>query len=127
MSKKTDDYIHKSKSRKNNPDVGLSVYDKEITKKSSYDYDPHLDPQLVWTCKSEKSAFEVPIVSLLTQEKINSKKIINNFLKDTSYQATLDHFFKKMPLNKSIMLLSLINSTSFLCLPLIFPSSIFLF
>ena len=102
MSKRTDDYVHISKTRKNNPDVGLSVYDKEIPKKSRYDYDPHLDPQLVWTSKSEKSSFEVPIVSLLTQEKINSKKIINNFLKDTSYQATLDHFFKKMPLNKSI-------------------------
>ncbi len=102
MSKKTDDYVHKSKSRKNNPDVGLSVYDKEIPRKSRYDYDPHLDPQLIWTSKSEKSSFEVPIVSLLTQEKIHSIKIINKFLKDTSYQATLEHFFKKMPLNKSI-------------------------
>ena len=96
MSKKTESYVHKDKTRKNNPDVGLSVYDKELPRKSKYDYDPHLDPQLIWTNKSEKTSFEVPIVSLLTQEKINPKQIINKYLKETKYQSTLDHFFDKL-------------------------------
>ncbi len=103
MSKKTESYVHKEKKRKNNPEVGLSVYDKELPRKSKYDYDPHLDPQLIWTNKSEKTSFEVPIVSLLTQEKINPKQIINKYLKETKYQSTLDHFFdKKIPLDKKI-------------------------
>lgn len=103
MSKKTESYVHKEKKRKNNPEVGLSVYDKELLRKSKYDYDPHLDPQLIWTNKSEKTSFEVPIVSLLTQEKINPKQIINKYLKETKYQSTLDHFFdKKIPLDKKI-------------------------
>lgn len=103
MSKKTESYIHKEKKRKNNPEVGLSVYDKALPRKSKYDYDPHLDPQLIWTNKSEKTSFEVPIVSLLTQEKINPKQIINKYLKETKYQSTLDHFFdKKIPLDKKI-------------------------
>lgn len=103
MSKKTESYVHKEKKRKNNPEVGLSVYDKVLPRKSKYDYDPHLDPQLIWTNKSEKTSFEVPIVSLLTQEKINPKQIINKYLKETKYQSTLDHFFdKKIPLDKKI-------------------------
>ncbi len=103
MSKKTESYVHKDKKRKNNPDVGLSVYDKELPRKAKYDYDPHLDPQLIWTNKSEKTSFEVPIVSLLTQEKINPKQIINKYLKETKYQSTLNHFFdKKIPLEKKI-------------------------
>lgn len=103
MSKKTESYVHKEKKRKNNPEVGLSGYDKELPRKAKYDYDPHLDPQLIWTNKSEKTSFEVPIVSLLTQEKINPKQIINKYLKEIKYQSTLDHFFdKKIPLDKKI-------------------------
>lgn len=37
MSKKTESYVHKEKKRKNNPEVGLSVYDKEFPRKSKYD------------------------------------------------------------------------------------------
>ena len=29
MSKKTESYIHRNLTRKNNPEVGLSVYDKD--------------------------------------------------------------------------------------------------
>jgi hypothetical protein len=40
------------------------------------DYDPHLDPQLVWAGKKEHSAFEVPTVSLHVYERIDSHTII---------------------------------------------------
>ena len=47
--KPIEQYDHKGKQRVNNPPVGLVTpeTDKETGKKK-YQYDPHLDPQLVW-------------------------------------------------------------------------------
>ena len=76
-----DRYEHKDKKRVNNPQVGLvtpetdpvtpthKVYDyvtpvPSVKPKQELDYDPHLDPQLVWAGKKEHSSFEVPTVSL---------------------------------------------------------------
>ena len=102
MSQPPEDYTHANQTRKNNPEVGLSVYDKERPEKQQYDYDPYLDPQLVWTDKTERISFEIPTVSLLTQEKVVPKTIIKKYLKDPKYQSTLDNFFKKLPLERSI-------------------------
>ncbi len=44
--------------------VGLASYDTLTSKSKKYEYDPHLDPQLVWTGKAENTSFEVPTVSL---------------------------------------------------------------
>ncbi|MGH9510640.1 MAG: site-specific DNA-methyltransferase [Terriglobales bacterium] len=41
------------------------------------DYDPHLDPQLVWAGKKEHTSFEVPTVSLHVHERIDSRTIID--------------------------------------------------
>lgn len=75
--KPIEQYEHKSKKRLNNPPVGLvtSETDKEEPKKA-YSYDPHLDPQLVWTGKSERTSFEVPSVSLHVHERIDPRSII---------------------------------------------------
>ena len=35
------------------------------------DYDPHLDPQLVWAGKKEHGSFEVPTVSWHVHERID--------------------------------------------------------
>src|SRR6266576_1244185 len=40
------------------------------------DYDPHLDPQLVWAGKKEHTSFEVPTVSLHVHETIDPRTII---------------------------------------------------
>jgi hypothetical protein len=63
--KPIEQYDHKGKKRVNNPPVGLVTpqTDKESGKKT-YAYDPHLDPQLVWAGKAERTSFEVPTVSL---------------------------------------------------------------
>ena len=53
--------IESAETRKNAVPVGLASYDTSKPKK--YDYDPHLDPQLVWTEKAEHTSFEVPTVS----------------------------------------------------------------
>ncbi len=70
-------YNHKGKERINNPPVGLvsPETDKDLPNKK-YQYDPHLDPQLVWAGKAEHTAFEVPTVSLHVHERIDPRTII---------------------------------------------------
>ena len=70
-------YDHKGKTRANNPPVGLVTpkTDPDHGKKT-YQYDPHLDPQLVWAGKTERRSFEVPTVSLHVHERIDPKTII---------------------------------------------------
>ena len=44
--------------------------------KKKYEYDPHLDPQLVWAGKAEHTSFEVPTVSLHVHERIDPKTVL---------------------------------------------------
>lgn len=71
-------YDHKSKTRINNPPVGLvtSHTDPPAPAHRTYEYDPHLDPQLVWAGKKEHTSFEVPTVSLHVHERIDPLTII---------------------------------------------------
>jgi adenine-specific DNA-methyltransferase len=75
--KPIEQYEHKNKKRLNNPPVGLVTpeTDKEEPRKT-YSYDPHLDPQLVWTGKHERISFDVPSVSLHVHERIDPRTII---------------------------------------------------
>ncbi len=76
--KQIDSYAHSDKKRANNPPVGLVNTDSEPVSpaKKTYQYDPHLDPQLVWAGKAERTSFEVPTVSLHVHERIDPKAII---------------------------------------------------
>src|SRR5579864_4107960 len=86
-------YAHQDKKRVNNPPVGLvtpltdpptpthRTYDHHppvpsVKPGKQLDYDPHLDPQLVWAGKKEHSSFEVPTVSLHVHERIDPRTII---------------------------------------------------
>src|SRR5579862_5513674 len=71
-------YEHTSKTRINNPPVGLVTpkTDPPVLSRKTYAYDPHLDPQLVWAGKAEHTAFEVPTVSLHVHERIDPRTII---------------------------------------------------
>src|SRR6266704_460338 len=88
-----DRYEHTGKKRVNNPPVGLvtpetdpplpthKVYDyiepvPTVKPAKELDYDPHLDPQLVWAGKKEHASFEVPTVSLHVHETIDPRTII---------------------------------------------------
>jgi adenine-specific DNA-methyltransferase len=75
--KPIEQYAHKGKQRVNNPPVGLVTphTDKESGRKT-YAYDPHLDPQLVWAGKAERTSFEVPTVSLHVHERIDPRTIV---------------------------------------------------
>jgi adenine-specific DNA-methyltransferase len=87
-------YEHRDKKRINNPPVGLvtpetdpvapthKTYDyippvPSVKPRQQLDYDPHLDPQLVWAGKKEHSSFEVPTVSLHVHERIDPHTIID--------------------------------------------------
>ncbi len=76
--KQIEAYAHTDKKRANNPPVGLVNSDSEpvAPTKKTYAYDPHLDPQLMWAGKSERTSFEVPTVSLHVHERIDPKAII---------------------------------------------------
>ena len=86
-------YEHSDKKRINNPPVGLvtpetdpvvpthKTYDHvapvpSVKPRQELDYDPHLDPQLVWAGKKEHGSFEVPTVSLHVHERIDPHTII---------------------------------------------------
>jgi adenine-specific DNA-methyltransferase len=71
-------YEHTGKKRINSPPVGLVTpeTDPVATTHKIYDYDPHLDPQLVWAGKKEHGSFEVPTVSLHVHERIDPFTII---------------------------------------------------
>jgi len=79
-----DQYDHKGKKRTNNPQVGLVTPDTDppepahrtydyiepvpsIRHGQELDYDPHLDPQLVWAGKKEHTSFEVPSIETLAK------------------------------------------------------------
>ena len=79
--KPIEQYEHRGKQRVNNPPVGLVTPDSDPDVKSgqpkkTYNYDPHLDPQLIWAGKAEHTSFEVPTVSLHVHERIDPRTII---------------------------------------------------
>ena len=41
-------YRHETETRKNVVPAGLASYDTSNPKPKKYEYDPHLDPQLMW-------------------------------------------------------------------------------
>jgi adenine-specific DNA-methyltransferase len=76
-TKPIEQYDHKDKKRCNNPPVGLVTPETDKDGKAKvYQYDPHLDPQLIWAGKAEHTSFEVPTVSLHVHERIDPKTII---------------------------------------------------
>ncbi len=75
--KPIEQYEHKDKDRANNPPVGLVTPDTDIDMdKKTYQYDPHLDPQLIWAGKAERLSFKVDTVSLHVHERIDPRSII---------------------------------------------------
>ena len=70
-------YDHRGAERLNNPPVGLVTPDTDRDAGGkTYEYDPHLDPQLQWAGKAEHTSFEVPTVSLHVHERIDPRTII---------------------------------------------------
>ncbi|MEX2138605.1 MAG: site-specific DNA-methyltransferase, partial [Pirellulales bacterium] len=88
--KPIEQYEHSDKKRVNNPPVGLVTPETDPDAgRKTYQYDPHLDPQLVWAGKAEHTSFEVPTVSLHVHERIDPKTIIQAVRKNGSGQVSV--------------------------------------
>lgn len=71
-------YEHANKKRTNNPPVGMAQHDKSLESSKKYEYDPHIDPSLQWTGKSEGSSFDVLTSSIHIHESIKPHKILRS-------------------------------------------------
>ena len=88
-----DAYTHGDKRRTNNPPVGLVTpqNDPSDPPKKTYAFDPHLDPQLVWAGKAERTSLEVPSISLHVHERIDPKSIIAAVRSNGDHAKSDDH------------------------------------
>jgi adenine-specific DNA-methyltransferase len=103
--KPIEQYEHKDKQRVNNPPVGLvdAHTDNGGYKKKTYQYDPHLDPQLQWAGKAEHTSFDVPTVSLHVHERIDPRRIIETVKKKEEAPTQMSLFEEqKKPLREAI-------------------------
>ena len=105
IEKQIEQYEHSNKKRANNPPVGLVTpkSDPDTGEKKTYEYDPHLDPQLQWAGKAEHTSFEVPTVSLHVHERIDPKTIIDTVTKEKTGLAQMSLFeTEQKPLREAI-------------------------
>ena len=104
MGKKDiEQYEHSDKQRVNNPPSGLVTPDSDpdTGEKQTYQYDPHLDPELQWTGKAEQTSFDVPTVSLHVHERIDPRTIIDSVRQtDDAQQQSL--FADRLPLRDAV-------------------------
>ena len=97
-------YEHTGEERVNNPPVGLVTpqTDPDRGARRSYEYDPHLDPQLQWAGKAEHTSFDVPTVSLHVHERIDPKTIIEAVRKEPDHGGQQSLFAEQKPLRDAV-------------------------
>lgn len=102
--KEIDSYDHKGAERVNIPQVGLvkPETDPDTGKKKSYQYDPHLDPQLQWAGKAERTSFQVPTASLHIHERIDPRRIVDSVRKQEETPQLSLFEAEKKPLREAI-------------------------
>ena len=71
-----EDYRHDAATRLNLPEAGIATQDRSVAEKVTYEYDPHLDPQLQWAGKAEHTSFEVDTVSLHIHERVSTEAMM---------------------------------------------------
>jgi adenine-specific DNA-methyltransferase len=102
VNNKVQDYRFVGDKRKNIPDAGLATFYKEKRERRKYEYDPHLDPQLVWAGKAEHTSFEVDTVALHIHERISTKAILKAVEKRELYRQLRLFAEPDLPLDKRI-------------------------
>ncbi len=74
-------YRHEADKRKNAVPVGLVSCDTSKPKPKKYEYDPHLDPQLIWAGKAKPSKEDIAITQRLVEVgKIVGIEVINHII-----------------------------------------------
>jgi adenine-specific DNA-methyltransferase len=89
--KQVADYRHEEASRVNNPPAGLAWQDTEEPARRRFEYDPHLDPQLVWAGKAERPSFEVEAPSIHVHERLSADDILRSVLREPMQPALFDY------------------------------------
>lgn len=94
--KSVEHYTHEDKKRTNNPPIGLVTAETDkLNGKKTYQYDPHIDPQLQWAGKAEHLTFDVDTVSLHVHERMDPLTIIEKTKrKEIIEQTNLFYFFE---------------------------------
>ena len=98
-------FTHGHDTRSNNPQIGLVNADSDKEEgKQGYSYDPHIDPELQWSGKAERTSFEVDTVSLHVHERIQPQTILEAVKKpNVRPQPNLfDHAFEPLPLREEV-------------------------
>lgn len=93
-------YNHKSSKRTNNPPVGLAHLDRDETPVVTYQYDPNLDPQMVWTGKAERESFQIPAPSIHVHEYLSAQGIFSSLRRNRYVDLLFD--FDELEDGKSI-------------------------
>lgn len=88
--KRVEDYRHDGATRPNNPPAGLAWQDTETPPKRRFAYDPHLDPQLVWAGKAERTSFDVEAPSIHVHERLATDAIIRAVQKQPAQPALFE-------------------------------------
>jgi len=90
QKERVSDYRHHDSKRTNNPPAGIvHEYEPQTRETKTYDYDPHLDPQILWTGKTEGTSFDIDVVSLHIHERISTKAILDAVKKPAPVQLTV--------------------------------------
>jgi len=84
------DYEHAEARRTNNPPSGLAHLDRDETPVRTLEYDPHLDPQMLWSGKSERSSVDVPAPSIHVHEELSAEKIVGSVRRQRTQQALFE-------------------------------------
>ncbi len=84
------DFRHAEARRKNNPPAGIALtYEVCERQQTRYEYDPHLDPQLVWAGKMEHTSFNVDVVPLHIHERVSTRAILDAVRRSGPLQLSL--------------------------------------
>jgi adenine-specific DNA-methyltransferase len=85
-----EDYEHQDSKRTNNPPAGLAHLDREETPIRNFSYDPHVDPQLIWTGKSDRNEIDIPAPSIHVHEEHSAQKIVGSIRKRRMQESLFD-------------------------------------
>ena len=97
-------YAHPDKERVNNPPAGLvtAESDPDLGERATWRHDPHIDPELSWTGKAERTSFDMPTVSLHVHERIDPKTIIRAVRKEDSERQQIGLFEERRPFREAV-------------------------
>jgi len=102
MQMKIDDDPLTFKKRDYDRNHSLTANIDEEQENSYHDFDPHLDPQLLWTKKKKDIFLNIPTALLSIQEIIDPKKILLKYTIDSSSKQKSISTSRKKPSRKKL-------------------------